>query len=162
MILITGPESTGKTTLAKLLSQATSSTVIPDYSRMYLDALGRDYNYDDIEKMAIAHHTLIENSKDNSLILDTFLLNYKIWSEYKYGRVSQVIITMLTEYEFEHVFLLKPDIAWEPDPLRENPYDREELFELYVSELDKLAWNYNVIDGHGQDRLSHALKALEE
>ena len=32
----------------------------------------------------------------------------------------------------------KPDIPWESDPLRENPYDRIKLFEIYKMELDNL------------------------
>ena len=161
MILITGPESTGKSTLAEQLSQELDMVWIPEYSRNYLEINGPDYGYDDIEKMAKEHHSHIVNLNEHALILDTFALNYKIWSEFKYGNVSPLIINMLDYFNFKKVLLLKPDILWESDPLRENPHNRQELFETYIKELDLLKWNYAIVDGQGQERLNKALKALK-
>ena len=161
MILITGPESTGKSTLAEQLSRKLGITCIQEYSRHYFDTNGPDYDYADIETMAREHHDHIINSDQSQLILDTFALNYKIWSIYKYGKVSPVIMDMLSYYNYDKVLLLKPDIPWEPDPLRENPQNRQELFEIYVKELNALGWDYDIIEGHGKDRLANALRILE-
>jgi len=69
------------------------------------------------------------------LIADTELTVIKIWSEYKYNSCSEFILNSYENQAFDHYFLCKPDIPWEPDPLRENENERDELFQLYLAEL---------------------------
>ena len=51
-IILTGPESSGKTTLCKALSQHFHLPFSKEYAREYLDGLNRDYNQDDLLKIA--------------------------------------------------------------------------------------------------------------
>ena len=60
-IVITGPESTGKTTLAEALAQKLNALLIPEYARSYVEGLNRPYTYSDVEM--IAQHQLEEESK---------------------------------------------------------------------------------------------------
>jgi len=136
MILITGPESTGKSTLASQLSEELGHIMIPEYGRTYLEKNGPEYSYKDIEIMALDHMEQVKAADNNSLILDTYLLNYKIWSEYKFGKVSDKIIELLTECRFDLILLMEPDIEWSEDPLRENPGDRAVLFDIYKNEME--------------------------
>ena len=47
-IIVTGPESSGKTTLCKALSTHFEIPFTEEYARKYLDELGRDYKQDDL------------------------------------------------------------------------------------------------------------------
>ena len=58
---------------------------------------------------------------------------------------------LLKEQKIDHYFLCKPDIPWEPDPLRENPEDRERLFKLYERGLLEIG-AYNVLSGNIEER----------
>ena len=144
-IIIIGPESSGKTTLCEQLSKYLNLPFSKEYSREYLDALKRDYNFDDLLK--IAKEQL--KSELNSQLLDTDLITLKIWSEYKYGSCDKWILTQIEKQKSEKRFYLlcKPDIPWKADPLRENPNNREELFELYKEELGNLGHNYFIVEG---------------
>ena len=51
-IVITGPESTGKTELAAQLAQSLNCKWIPELSREYIARLGRPYQYSDVEEIA--------------------------------------------------------------------------------------------------------------
>ena len=51
-ILITGPESTGKTELAYYLSRHTGGRVVPEYARKYVQNLQRPYTYEDVLTIA--------------------------------------------------------------------------------------------------------------
>ncbi|MDV7398455.1 ATP-binding protein, partial [Arthrospira platensis SPKY1] len=51
-IALTGPESTGKTTLAKALAARFDTVWAPEYARTYLERLGRPYQYGDLEVIA--------------------------------------------------------------------------------------------------------------
>ena len=53
-VAITGPESTGKSSLAKVLAEHYNTLWVPEYSREYIDNLDRDYTYEDVEKIAVS------------------------------------------------------------------------------------------------------------
>ena len=55
-IAITGPESSGKTTLANLLGEKLNATVFLEFARAYLDELDRDYNQEDLDQILCKKH----------------------------------------------------------------------------------------------------------
>ena len=84
----------------------------------------------------------------------------KIWSEYKYGKCDKWIIEQIEKQKTENRFYLlcKPDIPWKADSLRENPINREELFEIYKEELEKLKHNYVIIEG--EERIKNSISKI--
>ena len=144
-IIVTGPESSGKTTLCKALSTHFEIPFTEEYAREYLNNLERDYAQSHL--LEIAKGQLL--SEHNAQILDTDLITIKIWSEYKYGNCNQWIIEQIEKQKTEKRFYLlcKADIPWEGDPQRENSNDRVELFELYKQELDNLGHDYFIVKG---------------
>jgi len=162
-IVVTGPESTGKSTLSKALAQAFDAIWVPEYARKYLDQLNRPYQQQDLLKIARgqveSEYQLQQQASIN--ICDTDLTVIKIWSEYKYGNCHPWINEHLRENRADLYLLSYPDLAWEPDPQRENPLDRNELFDLYQSLLMDLQVEYKVIKGVGKERLDHAKRVVE-
>ena len=144
-IIVTGPESSGKTTLCKALSAHFKIPFIEEYAREFLDELGRDYKKDDLLKIAKGQL----KSEENTKLLDTDLITIKIWSEYKYGICDKWIIEQIERQKSENRFYLlcTPDIPWEADPLRENPTNRNELFKIYKKELESLEHKYFIVQG---------------
>ena len=51
-IVISGPESSGKTTLFEQLSNTNNCYFVPEHSRIYLNGINRKYNYLDILEIA--------------------------------------------------------------------------------------------------------------
>jgi hypothetical protein len=43
-------------------------------------------------------------------------------------------------------------MPWQADPLRENPHDREHLFEMYLGDLQKNERNFTVLTGSLENR----------
>ena len=144
-IIVTGPESSGKTTLCKALSTHFEIPFTEEYAREYLNNLESDYTQSHL--LEIAKGQLL--SEHNAQILDTDLITIKIWSEYKYGNCNKWILEQIEKQKIEKRFYLlcKPDIPWEAQPQRENPNDRVELFEIYKQELDNLGHNYFIVKG---------------
>jgi nicotinamide riboside kinase len=54
---------------------------------------------------------------------------------------------LLSAQNFDHYFLCAPDIPWEADPLRENPDDRQQLFEFYLATLQKNRRSFTILSG---------------
>jgi nicotinamide riboside kinase len=155
-IIVTGPESSGKTTLCNALSKHFNLPFSKEYAREYLSTLKRDYNLDDLLKIAKG-----QLKTENELqLLDTDLITLKIWSEYKYGNCDKWILTQIEKQKSENRFYLlcSPDIPWQADKQRENPDNREELFEIYKQELDDLEHNYFIVEG--ENRIKNATTKL--
>jgi len=144
-IIVTGPESSGKTTLCKALSKHFNIPFAKEYARGYINKLEREYTQNDL--LSIAKGQL--ESEFNSQLLDSDLITIKIWSEYKYGSCDKWILDQIEIQKTEKRFYLlcKPDIPWQADNQRENPNDRKELFEIYKKELEVLGPDYFIVEG---------------
>lgn len=151
-IILTGPESTGKTTLCKKLSEHFKFPYINEYARKYIDGLHKDYTQRDLTKIA-QQQLILEQNNSKVLFCDTDLITIKIWSMYKYKNCDSWIINKILQQKRERRFyiLCNPDIAWEKDPQRENPNNREEIFNLYHKELKDLNHNYYIAKGENRD-----------
>ena len=163
-VIVTGPESSGKTTLCKQLSEKFKILFTEEFSRKYIDNLDREYLQEDlviIAKEQLKNEQLTTNNKQLSLH-DTDLITLKIWSEYKYGNCNDWITSQLEQQKQEKrfYFLCSPDIPWEEDPQRENPHNRDELFEIYKVKLEQLDHKYFILEG--QKRLENSIKKITE
>lgn len=163
-IVITGPESTGKTTLCMQLAKHYNSVYIPEYARSYVEGLNRKYTFDDIEHIARKQVTLEKEfvSKANSyLFYDTYLIISKIWFIWCYDQYPKWIDEEIENCEIDLFLLLNTDVKWEKDLVRENNGEnRQKLFDLYKKELEKFRKNYTVITGIGEERFRNALNAI--
>ena len=151
-IIVTGPESSGKTTLCKALSEHFKIPYSEEFARGFLDELDRNYKKNDLLKIAKGQL----NSEENTQLLDTDLITIKIWSQYKYGSCDKWILYQIEKQKSENRFYLlcKPDIPWQEDVQRETPHEREELFEIYKKELEHLGHNYFIIEGERRQEKS--------
>ena len=163
-IAITGPESTGKTTLAKELSEYYHTAFVPEYARIYLDSLNRNYSEEDLIIIAQGQIALeIETCKNvnNLLIADTEMTVIKIWNEFVFHRCHPQITEFYRQQYYDLYLLMDIDLPWHPDPLREHPYHREELYRLYCRELVQKKVNFITISGSAKSRLENAIQAIE-
>lgn len=161
-VVVTGPESSGKTTLAEELSSFFRAPYIEEYAREYLDQLEQPYIQNDLDAIALGHERKILALEKELVIIDTDFIVMKVWSDYRYGEVSETIEELVNGDVFDLHILCTPDIPWEPDPLRENPDDREILFEKYVSLLQLHEKRYISVSGARESRLAASIDAIEK
>ncbi|NLG36136.1 MAG: ATP-binding protein [Lentisphaerae bacterium] len=158
-VVLTGPESTGKSRLTAHLSHCFGVPRAMEYARAYLEAHGPGYDFEGVREMARKHLAWQRLHVPESAalgVLDTDMINYKIWFEVVYGRCPPEVLDAL-ESETNHVYLLcAPDVPWAPDPLRENPNDRPMLFERHRAEIERLRRAYVVVEGVNEARVANA------
>lgn len=163
-IVVTGPESTGKSVLSKALSQTLDLPLQPEIARYEIEILNRPYTAVDVQKMAMQHYQMEQEILENKrTVFDTDLTVYQIWLSYKYGSAPDWITTYLKRNApSKNYLLLYPDLPWQPDPLREAPVleTRMELFELYKKLLDTIQASYGIVKGHGEARFQNSLEIL--
>jgi len=160
-IAITGPESSGKTTLAIELSQELGVNSCPEYARTFLQGTKGKYSFSDLDKIASGQIELWQTAT-SPIVCDTEMTVIKVWSEVKFGKVSPLVMNLYNEQVFDHYFLCTPDIPWEPDPLREDPDQRDWLFQLYENELIRLRRSYTILTGGKKDRIKKSKYVLEK
>lgn len=163
-VAITGPESTGKSTLSRRLAEHYRTTWAPEYARQYLGEYGPSYKLSDLEKIArgqLAAEAEAIAAASRVVFFDTDLLVIKIWAEDAFGECPAWIQRHLEERRYDLVLLPGIDLPWEYDPLREHPHRRPYFYELYRSELQKLGANYFEISGSSAQRLEQARKAVD-
>jgi NadR type nicotinamide-nucleotide adenylyltransferase len=164
-IAITGPESSGKSWLAEKLAAHYKSHWVPEYAREYLEKNGLKYSIDGLEEIAkgqVISMIQAEIKNQEMLFFDTELVVIKIWSEVVFNKYPIYIEEMLAKQKIDLYLLCYPDIPWEFHPMRENPDNRDYLFELYEMELKNHRFNYRIVKGIGEERLQNAITFVEE
>lgn len=167
-IVLTGAESTGKTTLAMALAQRLPRALwVPEWARQrvtQLQASGLAYDADEVERIARrqldAEDAYAAQPDTDWLFCDTDLITCKIWLEYRYGYCPLWIAKGIAERPYTLHVLCAPDIPWEPDPLRENPNEREELHFLYKQTLLDFGKPFVEVSGTVQERMVSVLEHL--
>ena len=166
-IAITGPESTGKSTLAEKLAHHYKTDFVPEYSRSYLENFVGQYTENDVVEIAKGQHNLIlEEEKKSSkiLIADTEIIVCKIWVEYVFKHSNETIDNILKQQDFDLYLLCDIDLPWVYDPLRENPDidERKELFEIYRNTLEQMKVPFEIVSGDDEVRVNNAIKVIEK
>jgi NadR type nicotinamide-nucleotide adenylyltransferase len=164
-VCVLGPECTGKTELSSFLATHYRTAWVAEYARAYLGKLGRPYDQADLLK--IAHGQLRMEDEwlrdaTSLLICDTNLIVIKIWSEVRYGTCDEEIIEKMAARTYDLYLLTYIDVPWQDDPLREHPQRRQELYELYLAELKKLATPFVEIRGSIEQRRTAAIEAIQK
>jgi NadR type nicotinamide-nucleotide adenylyltransferase len=163
-IAITGPESTGKSTLSEQLASHYQTVWVPEYARTYIANLDREYTIDDIEAIARGQLQLEEQLQTIAatiLVSDTDLLVLKIWSEHAFGRCPDFIVDKLLQQDYNLYLLMGVDLPWEPDPQREHPHLRQYFYDWYKRELEALQVPFAEIGGQQQDRFLNATQHID-
>lgn len=160
-IVFTGPESTGKTTLASALSQLVELPLVIEYAREYLKE-SLEYKYEDLATIAkgqlLLQATAIEQSE--TIICDTDLVTIAVWALFKYQKCERWIIDACIPNEHDIFFLCGVDVPWEVDPLRENPLDRVALYDMHKRILQQNKCTVVELIGDESERLKKVLETL--
>ncbi len=155
-IVLTGPESTGKTTMAKILAEKYNTTWVAEYGRDYFIEKEGKLVQEDILAIAKGQLKLEDQAATKAsklLFCDTDLIVTQIWSEIYFGQCSNRVIELSHTRHYDLYFLLDIDIPWEDDGTREFPHLREWHFNRLKEELETRKLNYVVVSGSLQERL---------
>jgi len=166
-ILILGPESTGKSTLAEDLANHFGEPWVAEFAREYLEKINRPYRYEDLLEIGKgqvdAEDGLAENAK-KFLFVDTDLRVIHIWSEHRFGKTDPWVRDQIEKRKYDLILLTDTDLPWTPDPLREYPEleMRQYFFDKYLQLARESGFRFLIVSGNQQKRLQTALDAINE
>lgn len=165
-IVVTGPESTGKSTLCKQLAAAYKTEWVPEYARQFLLEINRPYTYEDlliIAKGQSAEEDRISASVECPIMfIDTDMYVMKVWCEFVFGKCHHFILDEIVKRKYDAYFLCKTDLPWVADELREYPdlESRERLYHIYKDLLINQAVPWIEISGTYTERLEKAISYI--
>lgn len=163
-VVLTGSECTGKTTLARELAARFACAWVPEYVRGYVDALGRELHYADVEPIArgqIEATDAAARASRRLLVQDTDLVSTIVYSRHYYGDCPAWIEAAARERLAQLYLLLHPDVPWLPDPQRDRGDRREELHALFAAALERLGARVIDVRGPWSERSHTAAAAVE-
>lgn len=166
-IAILGPESTGKTDLAKQLADHFKAQWIPEYAREYVENINRPYTYEDVCQIALKQieqekfYDKFPPTEEEYVFFDTDLIITKVWFSFCFDKIPAFLIERMKIRFFDLYLLCLPDLPWEPDPVREHGDNREFFFDWYKKEIEQTGKPYAVIGGIGNQRTQNAIAALK-
>lgn len=161
-IVLTGPESTGKTTLAAALARRFRAPWLPESARLYAAEVRRELTAADAEQ--IAHRAILAEDAALAampplLLLDTDLISTVVYTRHYYGTCPCWIEAAARERRGDIYLLCAPDLPWTADGVRDRPAEREEMFALFEHALREFACTTADVSGTGAARERAALAA---
>lgn len=169
-IVLYGPESTGKTTMARQLAQYFNTVWVPEFSRDYLQAKwNREQKICEPKDMLpIAKGQMqLENewaSRANKLLFcDTNLMESVVYSKAYYkGWVDSMLLKAALKAQYDLYILTYIDLPWIEDDLRDRPDHRDQMFSKFKEELDAQQLPYRILKGNFEERFDRAVEMIVE
>lgn len=163
-VVLTGSESTGKTTLALQLAAHYGVECVPEFVREYAAQKASPLAMSD--HGPIAHGQMaLENSyaarAESLLIQDTDLLSTVAYCHHYFGACPPWIEETAMTRRPALYLLAGIDVPWEADGIRDRGKRRDEMHTLFVETLRRLKAPYVVIVGLGEQRLQRALAIVD-
>jgi NadR type nicotinamide-nucleotide adenylyltransferase len=162
-VCVFGPESTGKTTLARRLAEQFNTVMVPEYARTLLEAQQGRLGPDDILRIArgqMASEDALARSARGVLVCDTDVLTTRIWSETLFGSCPEWVLAEANRRTYDLYLLLDVDVPWVADTVRYLPDDRRAFFARCRQELEERPRPYVTITGSWEERFAAACAAV--
>ena len=165
-VVITGSESTGKTTLAHDLGAHFGAPCVAEFARDYADAqtlAGRKLDETDVEPIArgtIERQDVALGSGTSIVFLDTDLVSTVVYAHHYYGRCPPWIESAARDRRGDLYLLCDIDVPWIPDGVRDIPHQRAYMHALFVERLALLGARVVTVRGTWEERFLVSVAAV--
>ena len=165
-IVLTGAESTGKSTLAKALAIHYNAPISDEFVRHYVDQLDRELTDADLLPIALGQLSAeaAATKKATSIVFhDTNILSSIIYAKHYFNESVTKADNAIQGNHYSLYLLCETDIPWVADEgQRESPETRQELQTLFELELQNRDLPYIKISGTLEDRVQQSIRAIDQ
>jgi NadR type nicotinamide-nucleotide adenylyltransferase len=164
-VVLHGPESTGKSTLAAQLAAHYRTVWVHEYGRTYCEVNGTDLETAELVTIMEAHvaeRRALEPVANGFIIQDTDPVMTAAWSMMLFGKRNPVLDAFT---DVGQLYLLTDiDLPWVGDAVRMFPdrADQQRFFSLCEAELVRRNLPYQIISGTAERRFETARSAIDE
>lgn len=169
-ICLYGPESTGKSTLARQLAEHFHTAFAEEWARAYIDRnLGHNWQKElslqHFEKIARGHLRAVEEKSrqaDKLLFVDTDAITTMIYSQVYLKDVPKAVYDAIAGQKYDYYLFCDIDLPWTGDCQRDLGERRQQMKEIFLRELHLRSLPFAVISGAGENRIRNAIAAVEQ
>lgn len=167
-IVLTGPESSGKTTLARTLAWELGAPWTPDAARVFAESHDAPLSATTVEPIAQLCMSLEDDVcriAPALIVRDTDLVSTVVYARHYYGDCPEWIVQEARVRRGDLYLLCFPDLPWEEDGVRDRPHDRAQMFEAFADTITELVADparVHVIRGAGDVRLNEARRVVKQ
>lgn len=163
-IVLTGPESTGKSTLARALGAELHAPCVPEASRVLAEAMAPEplsaATVEPIARLTMRMADDVLTHAPAVAIFDTDLVSTVVYARHYYGSCPEWIVEEARRRKGEQYLLCLPDLPWIADGVRDQPMARETLLAAFRTVLREIGADAVEIHGTGGARLNAARAAV--
>lgn len=150
-----GPESTGKSFMAKKLAEKYKTEFVPEVAREFITT--NNFKREDIIVIGRAQTERIfqkARTAHKFLFCDTDLITTQIYSRQYLKVVPPILYELEKMVEFDRYFLFDIDVPWVSDGMRDlgDEKQREEMYAIFKHELDRRNIPYIKVQGDWEER----------
>jgi len=164
-VCLVGAESTGKSTLAKELSEHFKTVHVPEYAYTLIKEQGQGLTLEDIEKIArgqIASEEALIKQANRVIICDTDLMTTTLWSHKLCEDCPYWIEEEAQNQTYNLTLLMDDDTKWVYDVHRYDTDNRADFTRKLEEQLKSQNRPYVKISGGWDERLESAKLAISE
>jgi HTH-type transcriptional repressor of NAD biosynthesis genes len=162
LICFYGPESTGKSTMAKQMAAYYQTEFVPEVAREIVSS--NDFSLNDIVRIAKAQNERVKEKMKTAnrfLFCDTDLITTQIYCRHYLKTVPSILYEFEKEIKYDQYFLFDIDVPWVADGLRDLGTKRMEMFQTFEMELSNRKICYQLVTGTWGDREKAITKRLD-
>ncbi len=163
-IVVTGSESTGKSTLAEQLARQYRAELVPEFVREYAEARHGVVEFADHGPIARGQMALEDAAVARGkplVVQDTDLLSTVVYCEHYFGKCPAWIAEAARERAPDLYLLCEIDVPWVADGVRDRGHMREEMQQLFRAAVNQSGAPVAVIMGDRHERFARANEAID-
>ncbi len=163
-VVLTGSESTGKTTLAGRVAEHFNAELVPEFVRGYAEAKGGIIEFEDHGPIARGQMALEDEGKARGaglVVQDTDLLSTVVYCEHYFGQCPEWIREAAVTRRPDLYLLCEIDVEWVHDGVRDRGHMREAMQELFREAVRTSGAATAVITGEWGERFQRAVDAID-
>lgn len=164
VLVVAGPESSGKSTLAQALARHLGGHYVPELARNFMEGKPLPLSWQELETLYRKQVEAWQASLEFAgwVVWDTDGFNGMLWAKLAYGKRLDFLEEFWSLEPWDLALICSPDLPWEADPLREGPDGRWERFEYYTACYQATRKPFALVSGEGEPRFAMALKGIDD
>lgn len=166
-VVVVGAESTGTTTLAKNLAEALQAPWVPEYGRLYSEALQfakKEWKHEDFVTIAKTQQQIekqLAKVSNGLIICDTNATATQLWEKRYMGEVSSNVEKIAQKDKVDLYIITGDEIPFVQDGTRDGQHIRHDMNSEFQQLIKESGVDYILANGTPEERLKNSLQKVK-